>query len=72
VKDAADVLLMGTRAVDGLASGASSPGSRRVTVPLSTQLGTYRVLACADDTSKVAESDNVNNCRASTTTITVH
>jgi hypothetical protein len=31
----------------------------------------HRVLACADDTSKVAESDNVNNCRASTTTITI-
>jgi hypothetical protein len=31
----------------------------------------HRVLACADDTSKVAESDNVNNCRASTTTSTI-
>jgi hypothetical protein len=70
VKNAGDVLLMGTRSVGSLASGAWSTGSRRVTVPF-TPLGTYRVLACADDTSKVAENDNANNCLASVTTVTV-
>jgi hypothetical protein len=71
VKGAEDVLLTGPRLVPTLEPGASSSGSRRVTVPLSTPVGTYRVLACADDTSKVAESDNVNNCRTSSTTIAI-
>jgi uncharacterized repeat protein (TIGR03803 family) len=71
VKNAGDVLLMGTRAVESLASGASSAGSRRVTMPLSTPLGTYRVLGCADDTAKVPENDNANNCRASATTVLI-
>ena len=71
VKNAGDVLLTGPRSVGSLAAGASSSGSRLVTVPLSTSLGTYRVLACADDTSKVPEQDNANNCRASATTITI-
>jgi hypothetical protein len=71
-KDASDVLLSGIRAVTTLNAGASSAGSRAVTVPLATPLGTYRVLACADDTSKVGENDNANNCRASTTTVTIH
>jgi subtilase family serine protease len=71
VKDGGDVLLMGSRSVGSLAAGASSPGNRLVTVPLWTPLGTYRVLACADDTSKVAENDNANNCRASAMTIAI-
>jgi len=63
--------LAGNRSVLGLVSGETSTGNRRVTVPPTTPTGTYFVLACADDLNKVPESDNANNCRASTTTVTV-
>jgi uncharacterized repeat protein (TIGR03803 family) len=71
VKGAGDVPLVGTRAVASLAAGASSPGGRVVTVASTTPVGTYRVLACADDTAKVPEQDNVNNCRGSVATVTI-
>jgi subtilase family serine protease len=64
-KDAADKLLTGTRAVPALASGASSTGTVTVTIPSTTALGSYFLLACADDLSRVAEADESNNCRAS-------
>ncbi len=66
-----DRLLTGTRSVLSLAVGASSSGSRTVTVPTSVPAGTYFLGACADDLSTVTESDEANNCRASTTTIRV-
>jgi hypothetical protein len=71
VKGAGDVLLMGTRAIGGLDPSGSSSGGRLLTVPSTTPIGAYRVLACADDTSKVPEQDNVNNCRASAATVTI-
>jgi subtilase family serine protease len=70
VKGIGDVLLTGTRAVASLAAEASSSGSRNVTVPSTTPLGVYRVLACADDTNKVSEQDNAN-CRASVGAVTI-
>ena len=71
VKDAADLLLTGTRSVVALQPNASSTGSRVVSVPTSTPFGRYRVIACADDLSKVGESNNANNCRASATPVAV-
>ena len=35
-----------------------------VTVPANAKLGTYFLLACADDTKIVAEGDETNNCEA--------
>jgi subtilase family serine protease len=64
VKDSADVLL-GSRAVASLAPGSSLSGNTTVPVPPSTPVGTYFVLACADDMDTVRESDELNNCRAS-------
>lgn len=66
IKDPGDQLLSGARLVDVLTSGASSEGSRLVTVPAATAFATYRLLACADDQKKVPESDEGNNCLAST------
>jgi len=43
--DAGDVLLTGYRNVPIMASGTTSSGSPRVTVPSSTPLGTYFVVA---------------------------
>ena len=53
VKNAGDVLLTGTRTVVSLAAGATSTGSKLVTVPLGAPAGTYYVLTCADDLLKV-------------------
>jgi subtilase family serine protease len=71
VKDGADLLLTGTRSVGTLAPGATSTASRDVTVPSTTPLGTYFLIACADNSLRVAESSELNNCRASTTTVVI-
>ena len=70
--DGEDVLLVGTRSVPGLGSGASSTGTRTVTVPTTMPPGTYLVLACADDLNRVGEGDDANNCRASATPVAIH
>jgi len=71
VKGAGDKLL-GGRAVPALAANAtSSITSLQLMVPTSTVLGTYYLLACADDTQLVAETDEAGNCRASTSTVEV-
>jgi subtilase family serine protease len=71
VKGPGDRLLTGGRAVAALAAGASRSGAVTLTVPSSTPLGTYFVLACADDTGKVVETDEGNNCTAAPGTITI-
>ena len=71
LKDAADPLLSGARGVGTLAAGGSSTGTVNVTVPAATPLGTYYLIACADDTGFVAESDETNNCRPSSATVRV-
>ena len=70
-RDASDVLLTGTRAVTSLAGGASSSGSKTVTVPLAAPEGTYYLFACADDLLKVAEASEANNCLATAATVLV-
>jgi hypothetical protein len=69
-KDAADVLLVGTRSVGPLAPSATSSGSTRVTIP-KVPTDHYFVLACSDDTAVAIEANETNNCMASTTTILV-
>jgi uncharacterized repeat protein (TIGR03803 family) len=69
-KDAGD-LLIGARAIVSLVGGATSAGSKIVTVPAGTAHGVYYVLACADDRFKVVETNETNNCLASATTIVV-
>jgi uncharacterized repeat protein (TIGR03803 family) len=70
-RNGGDKLLKGTRAVPALASGDSSTGNAELTVPATIANGTYYLLACADDTKLVAESNESNNCTASSTTITI-
>jgi hypothetical protein len=69
-KTAASVLLTGSRAVPGLAAGASSTGTVTVTLP-NMPAGTYFLVACANDTGTVLESNSANNCKASATTANV-
>jgi subtilase family serine protease len=71
LKSSSDQLLTGKRVVPGLAPGTDSPGNATVTIPTSTPVGTYYLLACADDKKVVAESNEGNNCQASVTTVVV-
>ena len=71
VKGAGDTLLTGYRAVPGLAAGATNSGTVTVTIPGTTPLDTYFLLACADNGNTVVESDENNNCHASSTKVTI-
>jgi len=64
-------LLSGSRSVAALAAGASSSGSVTVTVPSNMTVGTFYLLACADDTNLVPETNETNNCSASAVRIQV-
>ncbi len=74
-KDTGDRLLSPTRPVPALAPGASStaPTSPPITltIPNNVALGSYYLLACADDTTAVAETNETNNCLASASTVQV-
>jgi len=67
----ADPLLTGTRSIPSLAAGINNSGSVTVTVPTSVPVGTYYLGGCADDLGNVAESNETNNCKASSATIQV-
>jgi hypothetical protein len=64
-KGSGDILLTGSKAVPSLNPGAIVSGSVTVTVPASTPLGSYLLLACADDLHVVSELDESFNCGAS-------
>jgi hypothetical protein len=71
-KGSTDPRLTGTRSVPAMAAGAApSTGTVTVTVPAGTAPATYFLLACADDQTSVAETNEKNNCRASTGQVTV-
>ncbi len=71
MRNAGDKRLSSKRVVPALASTATSTGTANVTVATSTKLGVYYLLACADDLNVTAESNEGNNCLASTTTVEV-
>ena len=62
VLDAADIEL-GVRSVAAIAAGASESGTMTVTIPPSTAVGSYYVLAQADGEEAVAETSEINNVR---------
>jgi hypothetical protein len=70
-KGTGDILLTGYRSVAALVAGATSTGKVNVTVPTTAALGTYYLLACADEREVVAESNEANNCIASGTQVQV-
>ena len=51
----------------GLLPAPPSRGAATLTIPSTTPLNTYFVLACADATNTVVETDEANNCAASAT-----
>jgi M6 family metalloprotease-like protein len=71
IKGTGDKRLSGKRAVAGLAAGATSTGTATVTVPAKAKLGVYYVLGCADDLKAQTESNELNNCRATNSTVDV-
>src|SRR6185503_3329507 len=66
-----DTRLTAVHAVTALAPGAVSKKTVIVTIPAAMPTGTFRLLACADDTKLVIESDETNNCLASAGAITI-
>lgn len=68
-KDKGDKRLRGRRRVQGLTIDAMSTGTVVVTVPANTLDGNYFLLACADDSKAVKESDETNNCQPSATPV---
>jgi len=74
-KSSADRLLTGNRTVPALppapGPGNTSTGTVTVTIPSSTPVGIYFLLACADDTDAVLESNEQNNCIASSSPVTI-
>lgn len=71
LRDGSDVQLGGARAVPPLVPGGQAGGVTAVTVPATTAQGTYYLLACADAAGAVVESDELNNCLASVSTVDV-
>ena len=63
--------LLGGRNVPALAPGGESTATVSVTIPASTLLGSYFLLACADDTGLLFEGNETDNCRASATKVQV-
>ena len=70
VKDGND-RLVGSRSVPALGASATSTGTASVAVPSNMSLGAYYLIACADKTTNVTESDETNNCLASDTSVQV-
>jgi len=64
--------LLATRTISSLTpygtAGASSTGTSKVTLPLNIG-GTYYVVACANDTGSVVESNYSNNCNGVQVTV---
>ncbi len=58
-------LLTGSRSVPALAAGASSSGTTTVSLSPYFVPGSYYLLACADDSRSVIESNESNNCVSS-------
>jgi hypothetical protein len=69
-RSSTDVVLSGRSSVPRLSPGASATATTTVTVPAGTAKGYYYVLGCADVTRVVAESNESDNCRASTAVLT--
>jgi hypothetical protein len=71
IKSNKDILLTGKRKVNSLNFQDTSSGSVKLTVPKTTPLKSFYLLACSDDKRKIKESNEKNNCIASQTMIKV-
>ena len=71
IRDASDRRLPGRSSVKALDPRATAKGGRSLEVPATVAVGSYYLMACADGAKKVAESNEKNNCRASTSVVNV-
>ena len=71
LKTADDMRVTGDRKVPTLGASGTSTGLVGLTVGPAIKVGVYYLLACADATNIESESDEGNNCLASTTTVDV-
>jgi|GEM_PF-638939 len=62
---------LGSRSIVSLAPSGQSTGALSLTVPAGTPTGPYHVVACADTTNAVVESNEANNCVLSTDVVNV-
>jgi len=62
---------IGGRSVASLRPGATSRGSRTMSIPASIVPGSYRVVVCADVRKKILESNERNNCLATSRPVEV-
>jgi hypothetical protein len=70
-KKSATDLKVGSRSVKKLSKRRSSRGAATAKVPPSLTPGSWFAIACADSARKVREASERNNCRASSSPITV-
>jgi len=70
-RNTGDRVLTGARTVGVLAPSVTSTGTTTVTIPTATPVGTYVLLACADDTSTNVESNESNNCAAAVGSVSI-
>jgi len=71
VGDSDDILLAGSRSVSPINAGGSSATTTSPHVASTVPVGTYYVCASVDDAGTVAEQNEANNWRCSTTTVQV-
>ena len=71
IKSKKDILLSGKRRVKSLDYQITSSDVVNLTVPKKTPPGQYYLIACVDDTKKIKESNEKNNCMTSNTTINI-
>jgi hypothetical protein len=69
--DLAAIRLREKRDIPALGIDSTSAGRTQVTVPSELIPGRYFLIACADDTRKVAERDEMNNCAISAASVQV-
>jgi subtilase family serine protease len=62
---------VGRRSLARLRSHRSSTGSATANAPVTLELGTYSLVACADGAKAVRETNERNNCRTAATKVIV-
>ena len=62
---------VGRRSLARLRSHRSSTGSATANAPVTIELGTYSLVACADGAKAVRETNERNNCRTAATKVIV-
>jgi subtilase family serine protease len=70
-RDGGDRRLTGSRVVPALGPGATSEARATLTIPSTTPPASYYVIACADDLRRLSETNETNNCAASSQPVQV-